>query len=521
MEKEVKTPCAYNMVIGVSGPYGAGATSFSKEMSETLNNWPGTKVHTLNVAQLIEKYYKYYTNSEIDIPQDDNSNRREKLQNAGTKIREKDLLATAKIIITELSKMAKTWEDDSKLVDIGTTVFLIDCVKNGNEVEELRRIYGEEFCLVFIHASRENRWRREVDYKGWKENKRVDFEERDRIDYNEKEVYPEVGDAGQEVQKLSSLADYYVVNNYNREKLKSEASRFLGILFGNGKNQPTINERSMHIAFSASNRSYCLSRQVGAAIIDDHGNTLGIGHNDVPKANGGLYTQEDGQEDKRCYLVGDRRCINDTNKQERFRQLENELLRAVELPESEKKKLRSIIQKSAFRELTEFCRAVHAEMEALFSVCRLVSGSTVGSTMYVTAQPCHNCTKHIICAGLKKVVYLERYPKSLGLELHSDAIELDPTDDRCFGKKLVLTPYEGVAPHRYHDFFIMRDERKSYDGHYLVRSKAEQAQKPRFAVHLKPRMRGRIDGVYHHPVTAKELLYMSEIGNMVKNYSQR
>ncbi|BBO89915.1 hypothetical protein DSCOOX_30950 [Desulfosarcina ovata subsp. ovata] len=56
-------------------------------------------------------------------------------------------------------------------------------------------------------------------------------------------------------------------------------------------------------------------------------------------SNGGLYTQEDGKDDKRCYLVGDRRCINDTNKQERLKKLENQMLAEIDLNPQQKEKL--------------------------------------------------------------------------------------------------------------------------------------------------------------------------------------
>lgn len=48
---------------------------------------------------------------------------------------------------------------------------------------------------------------------------------------------------------------------------------------------------------------------------------------------------------------------------------------------------------------------IHAEMNALMFAAR--SGiATAGSTLYCTHIPCHNCLKHIIQAGVKRVVYL-------------------------------------------------------------------------------------------------------------------
>ena len=68
-----------------------------------------------------------------------------------------------------------------------------------------------------------------------------------------------------------------------------------------------------------------------------------------------------------------------------------------------------------FMDIGEFSRPVHAEMAAIIdSAARGVAVD--GQTMYVTTFPCHNCAKHIIAAGLQRVIYLEPYPKSLRSE---------------------------------------------------------------------------------------------------------
>src|SRR3954451_23763791 len=45
----------------------------------------------------------------------------------------------------------------------------------------------------------------------------------------------------------------------------------------------------MFMAYAASLRSGDLSRQVGAAIIDSHGDLISVGCNEAPKSGGGLY----------------------------------------------------------------------------------------------------------------------------------------------------------------------------------------------------------------------------------------
>jgi dCMP deaminase len=54
-------------------------------------------------------------------------------------------------------------------------------------------------------------------------------------------------------------------------------------------------------------------------------------------------------------------------------------------------------------------RTLHAEQNAIIQAA-LHGVSTAGSTMYVTHQPCLNCAKMIINAGIRRVVYAGVYP---------------------------------------------------------------------------------------------------------------
>jgi deoxycytidylate deaminase len=504
----------FNLVLGLSGPYGAGCSSLAEEIRQIVANWPGCRSEIIHVASLIARYYPIIHKEKLETDSNDLAGRRKILQNAGTKLRQHEPELIGKIISSEIYQ--KGLEIEEKHNDnIKVIVYIIDSLKNSYDLKLLRRTYSDEFYFIFVHAGRETRWRRMIDYKSWKTDDRVKFEQRDQVDQNEKNIRSDINDRGQEVGKLASMADYYIVNSDNREKLRKDGERFIEILFGNSSNQPTVHERFMHIAFSVSNASFCLSRQVGAAIIDTEGNILGIGYNDVPKSNGGLYSYEDGKEDKRCYSVGDRRCINDTNKQERFEELSDIIIKEFKLDESQSESLKNIIRRSMFREVIEYCRATHAEMEALLSVARTSRGSTIGATMYVTTEPCHNCTKHIICAGIKKVYFMEPYPKSLGLELHSDSILIGAENEGCTGNKVMFIPYEGIAPHRFHDFFALVGDRKDKNGKYLSKSKTEQADSPKFAIRITKRT--RIDDKNIDPVTNLENSNVSYICNIIKD----
>ena len=59
---------------------------------------------------------------------------------------------------------------------------------------------------------------------------------------------------------------------------------------------------------------------------------------------------------------------------------------------------------------------LHAEANAITKLARSGNNSD-GSTLYVTASPCIECAKLIIQAGIKRVVYGEKYRLTEGIDL--------------------------------------------------------------------------------------------------------
>lgn len=59
---------------------------------------------------------------------------------------------------------------------------------------------------------------------------------------------------------------------------------------------------------------------------------------------------------------------------------------------------------------------LHAEANAITKLARS-SNNSDGATLYVTASPCIECAKLIIQAGIKRVVYREKYRLDDGLNL--------------------------------------------------------------------------------------------------------
>lgn len=123
--------------------------------------------------------------------------------------------------------------------------------------------------------------------------------------------------------------------------------------------------------------------------------------------------------------------------------------------------------------LLEFGRTTHAEMEALLSAAR-VGASIQDCVLYTTTFPCHECARLILTAGVKRVIYVEPYPKSLAAELHSDGISIGRQEKKtATPPKVEFLPFAGVGPRRYMDLFSTMTsvgktlDRKTSDGYRI------------------------------------------------------
>ena len=59
---------------------------------------------------------------------------------------------------------------------------------------------------------------------------------------------------------------------------------------------------------------------------------------------------------------------------------------------------------------------LHAEANAIMKVARSTNNAR-GATLYLTHSPCRDCSKLILQAGIKRLVYLDAYKDPAGLEL--------------------------------------------------------------------------------------------------------
>lgn len=137
--------------------------------------------------------------------------------------------------------------------------------------------------------------------------------------------------------------------------------------------RPSWEEYFMQITQVVASRSTCLRRKVGAAIVKDN-RILATGYNGAPA---GL-----------AHCI-DRGCMREK----------------LGIPSGQRH---------------ELCRALHAEQNAIIQAA--VHGIAIqGSVIYVTNQPCVMCSKMIVNAGIKKVIFAGDYPDELSLEIFGEA----------------------------------------------------------------------------------------------------
>jgi deoxycytidylate deaminase len=317
---------------------------------------------------------------------------------------------------------------------LNNTAYIVSTVRRPEEVTALRRIYGSGFFLMGVNASREVRehFLSEKGIIGDSADKLMETDAKEKLEY------------GQATRDAFQLADVFLSGESGDGDYGDQVSRFLDLLFGSPTLTPTPQEQAMFMAYAASLRSGDLSRQVGAAIMDAHGDLISVGCNEAPKPGGGLYDPPTvKQPSHRDIERGE--DSNEREKENLAERIVQELGGGID-----PKAVRSSLKTAGFFDITEFGRSVHAEMEALLA-CARSGRSARDAILYTTTFPCHNCTRHIVAAGVKRVVYIEPYAKSRASDLHPDAISVDRVEEG----KVPFLPFVGVGPRRYFDLFSL------------------------------------------------------------------
>jgi deoxycytidylate deaminase len=234
-----------------------------------------------------------------------------------------------------------------------------------------------------------------------------DFDINDKRDKNEEGI-----PFGQQVMLCVDEADILLKNDdpfpdepLRIRKLKDKIKEYVDLLSGELR-PPYDDEFNMSLAYTASLKSQCIKRQVGAVIVDERGNVLSVGYNEnIPPLKPCIHDPGECERDiyKRDYfgkLKSDKQPCPKCNKPLDF------------TSQFKCKKCNFDLDEYFIpdKALTN-CSALHAEERALNSI----QNGGKGTTLYTTASPCKLCGVKISNSGIKKVVYGEAYTDTTAL----------------------------------------------------------------------------------------------------------
>jgi len=488
---KIVSPSSNELVIGIVRAIGTDESKIIKEISYLLSNECGYQVENVKLSALLtevpgvgpfpvsQNKYEFYR-SHMD---------------AGDSARKlsTDYLALLGISgIAELrdSRCSDTSEDGGHRV-----AWIIDSLMHTTEVATFRAVYGQQFLLIGIYeeeGERRNTLRGKLSSSA--QMMGLNLEEiveelmrRDRgIDGSEfslniektfylSDAFVDVADPVSNRQVPESIVTdsggVRLASNTPTTGLTNWTLRSLfELIFGALYLTPTRHELAMAHATIAAISSGSLARRVGAAIVTEEGEIVATGCNDVPAVGGGLYPVFDAGTkallDARDHVFrpdlptakdADDGYGYDANDMVKFEIFDDLLFRMkkLELVEQDADAWTLLgqskdLRKAQLFDVLEYGRTVHAEMAAIISAAHR-GFSPKGLEIYVTTFPCHECARHIIAAGITKVIYLEPYPKSRVAALHYDAVVLKKEaalSSMEARSRTQFLPFIGIAPSR-------------------------------------------------------------------------
>jgi deoxycytidylate deaminase len=309
--------------------------------------------------------------------------------------------------------------------------FVIDAFRNPYEVEYFKRRYSEFYLVAIqrsIHARRQA-------MQGFEHDAIVRLETREKGGKVEERRKDNIHEwvTSQNIDECFQKADFFIENvddtSMTWPRLRYHLIRVLSLVKNPGCVPPNRDERNMQLAMSARQNSGCLSRHVGAVVVNPDGYVLGVGWNDPPTGQ------------VPCTLRTGKELLTDLNEKvfseyERSSEFVGHIgaNRSSDNPYCFKDEYSCLIgEKKA-----EFTRALHAEENALLQATRHGSEAVKEATLYTTDSPCTLCAKKAYQLGIKRIVFIEEYP----------GIAMDQTL-RAGNRKTDLDQFEGTTSSAY------------------------------------------------------------------------
>lgn len=240
--------------------------------------------------------------------------------------------------------------------------YVVTSIRNPSEVEELKKL--PNFVLINVESDPKVRFQRMISSQrqlvtGKQEKDPSTFEEFLKLE----EIEARNNDNNaQQLDEVINMSDMTLENNADLKVLQTKMDGILKGLADFKDARPEWDSYFMSIAKVVATRGNCMKRQVAAIIVKDR-RIISTGYNGTPRGT------------KNCNEGGCPRCNGFADGGSKL----------------------------------DECLCSHGEENAIVQAA--YHGISIkGSTLYTTFSPCLTCTKMIINAGIKEVVYNEAYP---------------------------------------------------------------------------------------------------------------
>lgn len=237
------------LVFGLCGPIGSPLHEVSAEIQSILADQFGYECRTIKLSKFIEE-------NKGKVRKEPRFERVQELIDKGNALRDehgKSILVDFAIHEIALDREKNKMKSGAGSYKSRRVCHVIDSIKNQEELEALRVVYGDMFFFIGVFSPilvREKKLK-DMGMELKEVYQLIDRDSGEEVDY------------GQTVEGTFPKSDFFLrVDSESLVPVKSKLERFLKIIFGVEISTPSSGEKAMYLASSAAGNSACLSREL-------------------------------------------------------------------------------------------------------------------------------------------------------------------------------------------------------------------------------------------------------------------
>jgi dCMP deaminase len=290
----------------------------------------------------------------------------------------------------------------------------IDSLKNPFEIVYFKERYSAYYTFS-VHAKDETIYERFPDNDEIKAIHQKELNQ-DNTNKQKDSLDSEKDFNSQNIIECIQRSDIYIDNNDDKTNtLYTQVFKYLSLIVHPGLITPTKDEMIMQLALNAKFNSGCISRQVGAVVLNKYDSVRAIGWNEVPEGQ------------MPCLLRSHNELLNNPSslnyssyekdklrKTDAFKYIftkhENQYKESTALGLNDSFCFKQVQNEIDGQKNQLYTRSLHAEENAFLQASKYGNTEIIGGQLFTTASPCFLCAKKAYQLGIKRIVYIEAYP---------------------------------------------------------------------------------------------------------------